>query len=517
MNNLNNLITIFRYRKISIAFIIVGLVYFLVFHNLVNYPKIWFDEGSHLHVPKTLVNYGVYADYSSEGFRYYGPTIGVGPTVMLPIAASFELFGIGLLQARLVMSVYLLLAILVFYLFVKQHSGSMVAVTATALLLTSRSVLFIHYGRQALGEVPGFVFIMSALLLWFRNWEDSSWKNLGLVGILFGLAAVTKYQYLLFLIPMLGLAWFANRIYYRQAPHRTFIIPAIFSGVLFAGWQAYTIIYLGPATAAENWMLLQTAAQGAAFNFNLSQISNNLNELTTRSVYLGALFPSIIYAFFLSLPRTSSSQKWSILFILISLNLSWFVFSSIGWIRYAFLGLALSSVFIARFFITILDGYKLEWGKTQPVDSPVRITNAKFAYQTGMLVWLAAIILIPLAKNTLDIATARQSTSEAMANYLEANVPQDAIIETWDTEMGFLTDHRYHFPPNNLLALAVQQVYYGGELVQNHYDYVQTSKPEYILIGEFSGWVNMYPVEQLSDMYQLVTAIDNYYLYKRIN
>ncbi|MEZ4638895.1 MAG: hypothetical protein R2856_28705 [Caldilineaceae bacterium] len=45
---------------------------------------------------------GVYADYSSEGLRHFGPTIGVGPTVMLPIAAAFELFGIGLMQARLV-------------------------------------------------------------------------------------------------------------------------------------------------------------------------------------------------------------------------------------------------------------------------------------------------------------------------------------------------------------------------------------------------------------------------------
>src|SRR5512145_1124704 len=79
------------------------LIFFFVFFNLTRFPAPWFDEGSHLHVPKTLVQYGVYADISSEGFRYYGPTIGVGPTVMLPIAGMFKLFGIGLLQARIVM------------------------------------------------------------------------------------------------------------------------------------------------------------------------------------------------------------------------------------------------------------------------------------------------------------------------------------------------------------------------------------------------------------------------------
>src|SRR5437763_535759 len=81
----------------------IAVVLFLAFYSLPNYPLTWFDEGSHMHVPKTLILRGVYADYSSDGFRYYGPTVGVGPTVMLPIAASVWAFGIGLLQARLVM------------------------------------------------------------------------------------------------------------------------------------------------------------------------------------------------------------------------------------------------------------------------------------------------------------------------------------------------------------------------------------------------------------------------------
>ncbi|MFN3762806.1 MAG: glycosyl transferase, partial [Anaerolineae bacterium] len=98
-------------QKATMAALAVAVVLFLALYHLRDYPLTWFDEGSHLHVPKTLVRFGVYADYSSEGFRYYGPTIGVGPTVMLPIAAAFKLFGIGLLQARLVMVLYLLAAI----------------------------------------------------------------------------------------------------------------------------------------------------------------------------------------------------------------------------------------------------------------------------------------------------------------------------------------------------------------------------------------------------------------------
>src|SRR5689334_419348 len=84
-------------RRVGVA-IAAGAVAFLALYHLSAYPLTWFDEGSHLHVPKTLLRHGVYADYSSDGYRYFGPTLGVGPTVLLPVAAVFRLFGVGLLQ-----------------------------------------------------------------------------------------------------------------------------------------------------------------------------------------------------------------------------------------------------------------------------------------------------------------------------------------------------------------------------------------------------------------------------------
>jgi len=183
-------------RSISVA-VAIALVLFLSLYNLTNYPVTWFDEGSHLHVPKALVRFGVYADYSSEGFRYYGPTVGVGPTVMLPIAAAFKLFGIGLLQARLVMVLYLLAAIYAFYRLALVLGGRRLAWVATALLVTSRGVSLIEYGRQVLGEVPGLFFMATGLALWLASWEKAGLRRLVLVGLLLGLSVVTKNQYLL--------------------------------------------------------------------------------------------------------------------------------------------------------------------------------------------------------------------------------------------------------------------------------------------------------------------------------
>jgi 4-amino-4-deoxy-L-arabinose transferase-like glycosyltransferase len=139
--------------RIGLGIAAALLLFVLVFWNLDRYPLTWYDEGSHLHVPKTLVTHGVYADISSEGYRYYGPTVGVGPTVMLPIAGVFRIAGIGLLQARIIPALYLVAALVCFWGLAVALHGRRYAFWATALLASSTSVGLVLYGRQALGEV----------------------------------------------------------------------------------------------------------------------------------------------------------------------------------------------------------------------------------------------------------------------------------------------------------------------------------------------------------------------------
>ncbi len=485
------------------------VVYFFAFHNLDLFPQPWFDEGSHLHVPKTLVEHGRYADISSEGFRYYGPTIGVGPTVMLPIAGVFKVFGIGLLQARLVMVLYMLAALYTFYRLSETLSGPRVAWVALALLVSSRSVLFLQYGRQLLGEVPGFFFMALALYLWLSRWNENGWKRLSVIGLLFGLSMITKYQYLLFLAPTLILAWGLDVFYYKTSTHRNFLIPGILAAGSFGIWQVLSLQYLGPATMIENLALLRASAEGAAFNFNLAQLDNNFQQLTSRAVYLGAIFPGLIYGLFMSLSRTREGQKSSILFLLVTLNLVWFVIASIGWVRYAFLGLTFSTFFIARLFSDITDNFSVHWEARAWLD----LQNAA---RLTLTLWLAAVILIPLSKTIVEIARPRPNDAESMARYINETIPMSSIIETWDPEMGFLTDHNFHYPPNELLAIAVNQVNYGGEPVQSHYDFLQTAQPEYLLLGEFSKWTDIYPFEYVQEHYTLLQTFGDYDLYQRV-
>ena len=490
---------------------VVALTIFLIFYNLTNYPAIWFDEGSHLHVPKTLVRFGVYADYSSEGFRHYGPTIGVGPTVMLPIAAAFKLFGIGLLQARLIMALYLLATIYAFFRLGQLLGGQRLALVASALLISSQAVSLVEYGRQVLGEVPGFFFILVGLTLWFSNWEKSSWQRLIIVGLLLGLAMVTKHQYLLLLVPSLGLAWLANLVYYRTAPQRIFILPGVIAVVCFLLWQAYLVVYLGPNTATENLAMLREFTAGAALVLSPDLMKQALKEMLSFKVYFSWLLPGLIYSFFLALPRRREEQQWGLLLIMSAINLSWYVVASIGWLRYAFPGLAIASLLVARFFYDLTNGFKVETTFLAALRRNDFVP--KQAFQWVMLLWLAAMIGLPLAQTTKNVVWSDFNASAAMADYLNKNVGQDILIETWEPEMGFLTNHNYHFPPQLLLKDAITYVWLNGTPPNQLYDFVQINQPDYNLVGQFARWVNLYPTELLSSHYDLESSFGVYELY----
>ena len=495
--------------------LILLLVAFLALYNLTGYPTTWFDEGSHLHVPKTLVRFGVYADYSSEGFRYYGPTIGVGPTVMLPIAAVFQLFGIGLLQARLVMAAYLLATIGVFYGLAHLLGGRRLAIVATGLLVTSRGVGLVLYGRQVLGEVPGMFFLVAGFWLWFAGWERPNWKRLVAVGMLLGLSMITKYQYLLFLGPTLVLAWLANLVYYRRVPQRMFLVPGIVAATCFGLWQLYMVFYLGPGTAVENLASLRQFTGGAALALSPRLMQESIKVLMSVPNYLGSLLPALAYGFFLMIPRRREAQLWGVVFTLVAVNLAWYVVASIGWWRYAFLGLAMASLFVARFFHDLTDGFRLTSQVSGEERQEPQAGVPHRALRWAMLAWLAVIFLIPLGETMVEVIFPGPNAPQSMATYMDDHVPTDVVIETWEPEMGFLTDHNYHFPPALLLLTAVEQVHLGGPPAADSYDFVQSESPEYVLVGDFARSVNLYSSDQLSTNYDLVTTIGGYELYTR--
>lgn len=473
---------------------LIGVVLFLVFTNLSFSPRTWFDEGSHLHVPKTIVQHGVYADISSEGYRYYGPTVGVGPTVMLPIAVVFKLFGIELLYGRLVIVGYLFVALIAYYALAKRLHGRVVALLALTLLLASRTLNrdgIIEYSRQVLGEVPGFAFLVLGTLAWViavKSIHDSrqaagdsplttrkGWLWPILAGLGFGLALVTKNQFALIVPPTLAGIALLDWVYYRVGNWRLRLLPPIVACGCFGLWMLAQFQFLGPGSFVENMALTRQAAGGAIFVFDRQALLRAGYYIVRPDLYGGLLILALAYAVYRARLRTVQGIAEGFIALLIGLWLAWFVGASLGWPRYAFPAVAFGALCIARMLADLL--HWLWHGHTA----------ARWA-AGAVCAYVILIIATPLALSGRAVLSP-DASAQQMAAFLDAHVPVDTVVETWEPELGVLTNHRYHYPPIQLLDTAVRHEWLGGPPIV--YDGLADA-PQYVVVGSFGAYTGIY-------------------------
>jgi hypothetical protein len=85
-----------------------------------------------------------------------------------------------------------------------------------------------------------------------------------------------------------------------------------------------------------------------------------------------------------------------------------------------------------------------------------------------------------------------------IAGFLNQEIDRNAVIETWERELGILTDHRYHYPDESLLAQTTRFLYRGGPrdyaLGAEYFDRV---RPEYVVEGWFARYNQIYDTDFL--------------------
>jgi 4-amino-4-deoxy-L-arabinose transferase-like glycosyltransferase len=497
-----------------IALVIGALLLTLI--NLPYSPRTWFDEGSHLHVPKTLVQYGVYADISSEGFRYYGPTVGIGPTIMLPIALVFQFFGSGLLQGRLVIVIYFFIAFATFYVFARRMHGRRVALLGLTLFLASRTLHrdgIIEYGRQVLGEAPGVAFLLLGGIAWLAALSTQSNQQIEsnratfwgrhtlyclLSGVGFGLALVTKNQFALIIPAALIVTSLLDWLYYRAGTWCLRLLPFIVASGCFGLWTLAQFQFLGPGSFVENMQQMRQAAGGAIFVFDFNATLRAGKYLLFPDLYGSLLIPALCYAGWRARRRDAQGLAEGLVVVIIGLWLTWFVGASLAWPRYAFPAVAFSALTVARavadLFVWLRSGEQRQRRLSYVVAS-----------------YTALIIAFPLALSTRAVLQPDYS-AHRMADYLNTNVPLNTIVETWEPELGAMTDHRYHYPPIALLDTAVRHQWLGGPPII--YNGLQDA-PEYVVVGPFGAYTNIYAADILAQDYIEQQRFGPYSLFKR--
>jgi hypothetical protein len=508
-------------RALGFALLLPGIL-FLLFYNLGLNPRPWQDDGGMMTLAKTLVNDGVYAIRSNNEYQSFGAVQSVGPTVILPVAASFKALGIGLWQGRIVTAIYSLFALLFLYSCAAKFFGVRPAIVALVFLLSASNAVYVLWSRYVLGDVPALAFFLAACLAWWRSTETQQARWAIAAGLLLGGAMLTKSQYVLMagggFVALLAL----DVAYYKRGLSRSILITLGIALTCYALWQGWQYLYFGPAAFAENAAKL--AKLSSAYNgFSLYNTTRNIRALLGQdSGHLYAFWglPLLVYGLRYCLRGQRGAPIMALLIALSLLSLAYVVFWSIFWSPNLIAPTAVVAVLFGKLFVDVavaaLAAWRKIWREWQIARRKPTTASTTASSSTSMVPTIATTLLLfvmfawtmdelqgVVRFDVLDTTGRRNgflprlgnlAAPQQAADFIAQHIPKDAVIETWERELGLLTDHRYHFLDQVYLARSQRVI--RGHKPQADYvlgqRYFEQVKPNYLILGHHAHVTGIY-------------------------
>lgn len=500
----------------------MGLAGILVLFRLDFFPSIWFDEGWWLQIPKNLVLYGEYASRSSEGFRHTDTIISASPAYFGMIAGAFELWGVGLWQARFAVALCFLACCVLVYLIGRKLYGRTVGLVALALFVLIKPIVSDNFtsalvmGRMAMPEIPSLLCFLAGVYVWLRAFDlapdgrHEGRRRLMLIvtGILLGLACTVKSQFLLIVLPTLVVLGGIDLLYFRQRRIQYFVLPLLVCGAMIGLNQAFIFLILGSENYAK-FLSDFTAASGPQVRvlFSPKSMASAVSFFLSSS-YTPLLVPAVIYAAALCLNRTAADIRRCFLVVFVLGWFAWFTFASVAWARYAFPALAVSHILVAALWVDL--ARKLIGALSSSATHP----TARLGVRAGVWVVLALVIATSAWPLVRDVARAQETPAQQLAKELDKGITDDSVIETWEWEIAFLAGpHNFHHPPTLLLNTAITRQQFGQTGQTWDYDFL-AAKPRYLIIGPFGKWVGLYSAEFLQTRCTKMASVGEYDIYQ---
>lgn len=482
--------------KLAVPLIVSGAFLWLMLFRQPLYPRPWFDEGLNVSTAGMLARAGLYALPDSAGPRVMDPAIQTGPTVLVPVALAFRLLGFNLMSARLVMLAFAALLLIAYALMTRQLLGGAAAVVAVLFLIVGTRepfTSFVFMSRQVLGEVPALGFYLLGLLIWWRAVERPArqWPGLILSGLAWGAAALTKLQLVLLVPACLACFALLDRVYYRQAGLRAFVVPGVIGLMCVAAWYAVQLAVVGPEQFRRNLAVLHEGSLLHIVGLNPAHWRNVLGVIWRTGWWMWGA-PGLAWGMWQARPRTWNGFRQAGALMLPIVALIWFAGLSIGWGRYAFYTVLLTPIWTAGLVVNVSRG------------SPQRRALAGTA-----LALYAVLNGWPLAQNLI----APMDTGYlAMRDYLATQVPADAVIESWEWEMSLDARQPVHHPPTLVTNLFTRYMMSGQQPPSGLYD-ARQAQPAYILQGLFGEWTQIYR-DTITNEGEPVVKLGAYALYR---
>jgi hypothetical protein len=495
-------------RRRELLLLLLGGMLFVIaaLYRLTELPPAWWDEGWTMSVARNWVVEGHYG-HMLLGQPVSPALAGHFPVVAM-LAGSFALFGVGFLQARVTFVFCALLSLLVLYLFTRDLYGRRAAGLAILLLclipvqwdLTPALV-----GRQVLGEVPSVLFLTLGFLFLVRS-AGNRRGCLVWAALAFGVAIATKAQ----VVPFVVAGSLVTAVaYYRRdrrgALTHVFVLAGAFAVQAGLNMLRSALIDSHGVPQESVSGLTQVTAMVTDSGIRISTIRFAL--LSGLPVTIGLLWTLVRqWRLMRNGPPSGWSDSVELLALLIAVSwFAWYVFLSIGWGRYAFPPVFLAAPFMAHLILSLADSVFTVAARTRAGQLK------RFGAATLLLVF-AVVLGRQVVLGVREVPSMIADTPlEAVADSIEANVPEGCTIETYESELLFLLDRPCHFPPPQLNVDLIRKGWLDSAW-KMPYD-LRTVKTDYLLVGSFGG--GLYEPLIRDSLYVPAGHFGAYRLYRR--
>ncbi len=491
--------------------LLVCLALPLLLFRLDRVPAMWFDEGYKANAARTLAEYGVYGTSNAFGVIPFDAATTNGPADTLMMAVSFRVLGPGPGNLRLGILPFTLLAILGLYHLAALMFGRRTAFLSVLLVLAFpplERTSFLLLGRQVMGEVPALALIVWGVWMWFHSWRSASSLAWGLTGgILVALGLLSKTQIAISLLPALS-AITLLALVWRTVPWPKVIVPMVAALVAIAGWKATEAFLCTGPTCSANATFFATALPTLLFTDVYGATINRGGMAAAVTMVLAAGITAFRLYRVGRAHRQWSAGEWAqaALAIWITFYAAWFLIFSIGWTRYAFAGWIVAALLLGEPLARAL----------RRVAAGLAGANHRTlarAVEPVASVILAAAIVSATAQPLL--AAPASDPMQAMAAYIDQTLAADAVIETWEWELGVSTQHRaYSYPDGIYVMRVVQRQFHGISAVALDHDFL-AHDPDYLVVGPFAKYTGIYPALKISQHFILQHSEGPYDLYAR--
>lgn len=494
----------------SLALLAIGL------RNLESPPLYW-DEGWTLSVARNWVERGHYGRLLAGDLA--PPGIEAAFPVTAPVALSFRILGVGIWQGRLVGVLFMVATFLMMYYLASRLYNPEVAVGTLFVLLLMSMHPDVHpliSARLVMAEIPMFFYLLGGYTCLVFTLGRSWWFML--VAVTFwGVALITKGQVLPFwtislLLPMVA------ALFKRQ-----WKIAALLTILLLASFITSSLLISLQQIVLRNHTLPRTQVHGI---YDITAFVplwfNRLYALKTTLLVglptlLGLCYVASKHIKEKEHPELSTDLK-IVRLALLSLTGSWFgwyLFFSVGVPRYLFPATFFGSIFVAALLYNLTDHFSLSStiknGGSALSTWHFTLQNTGALLATLMIAWSVPITMVTLYRHYLHYA---EGSAIQVANFLNTQTPARSLVETYDSELFFLIDRYYHYPPDQI-SIQLSRRSMIGQDVPIDYDPL-AKDPDYLVVGPFSRLWHLYDPVLGKGVFRLLRTYNNYDIYERV-